>query len=259
MVHGSPPHSEDEISFSLMKIINETGYLSIVTVLRFVQSPHLSRIAKFIGRSKSTTHATIESLLQEEPAIIQMDMEKTTNTKGRQIFYDLTQFGHILLEVLQQQVEAMGLLPDPDADLQNPFPNRAAYVEFIRKEGQGFLQSSGETIMKNFLGLGMQLNHNIYQMAVNQYIELAKSKANSVSDDQIGYGALYSGSQIVKFGSFGQVQKVQQLVSKFFGDLIQLNEEFVEENKAHIFTGELDEADISDEMVAISLAPISRE
>jgi len=232
----------------LMDLLTKTGYLDTFAVLSIVSPAHLSRIARLIGKSKSTVLKTIDNMMAEQPSLIEVDEDKTLNTRGVKKFYRLSDAGSSINLVLDPELQTAPMsIPDDIYKVQ------------VLEEATKNLAEYGEEKMLAYFTLGSQLNYYFQRASAHAYIEHARQyfKDRDVTHAApIPYGSFHSSLKRISVSSFSQVHRIKLLTQRYLTDLSHLEQELQQENQAKIDSGDLAADDLDVQIVFTNLNPV---
>ncbi|MHA2503150.1 MAG: hypothetical protein ACXAE3_09785 [Candidatus Kariarchaeaceae archaeon] len=256
----STERSAEQVGAMINDLLIKTGYLDVFAIIKVGQSAHLSRIARLMGKSKSTVLKTIESMLAERLPLIEIDNERTLHTKGVKKFYRLSDLGH-QLDIFIDQSISNDNIPTETPGLRDS-KTEEEYRETIINEATGLLSTFTETQIRAYFTLGAELNFYFQRASAETYIELGKlgqSERGRKSVKHVPYGTFFSSLKRVSVSSFDQVNRIIDLTNEFLTEFKTLEDEIQQENKEKIERGSITEDDLDSQIVFINLNPIIDE
>ncbi|MHA2251362.1 MAG: hypothetical protein ACXAD7_13455 [Candidatus Kariarchaeaceae archaeon] len=254
-------YSVEEIEHKLTEITNSSSYFLIVTIFAILDtSVHLSRIAKLIGKSKSTTLSHIDNMLDSEHPVIEIDTEKTISTRGSKKFYRLTEFGITTLRYQSFKLRAQQGI-EIDEALIEKMETREQFLAMVKQESKELIEKYGEKTLFNYFSLSGELNRNIMRISANQYIDMAMAfyQDKSFDESKIGMGTFHTDIRTIKVAKLKHVLKLKQTFINFEKQLIELEKEISTDIENELTNGNIQEEDINIQHIFTSLTPIFKE
>ena len=249
--------TDPEVFSAYQSLLEKTGYLAVFSVVSAIKTAHLSRIARIMGKSKSTVLTSIDSMLNEDHPVIEVDVDTTINTRGVKKYYRLTELGSSVNKFFQQYFNDSGTVTDEQIEQVRSF-SRDDYINSIKTEMVNNVKNFGVENMINFFTLNSELNVFFRRTAAQGYVDLAQSfaKGDDVKLHEIPHGVLFTSLKRLHISNFEQSLKVRQLLSRFVEDIEQLEKEFIKENEKNLETGKISSDDIHDQILSVDITPI---
>jgi len=248
---------DPRINAAYEALTQKTGYLAVFSILSCLKSAHLSRIARIMGKSKSTVLATIESMLAEDFPMIEVDVDTTINTRGVKKYYKLTQIGHSMEKMLSLYFNDNVVVSEEEMSGASSI-TREDYIDLVKQEMIQNIHSYGAENLINFFTLNSELNVYFRRTAAQGYVELARtfSQNEQVSTHEIPYASLFTSLRTISVGSFEQSLRLRQLLVTFMEDIQQLEEEFRMENERKLEEKKISSEDIHAQILSVDFTPI---
>jgi hypothetical protein len=255
MIIVSESQNIDEIVEALLE---KTGYLDIFAVLSILNSAHLSKIARLIGKTKSTVLNSIDNMLEETHPLIEIDRDRTLNTRGTKKFYKLSDVGQQIDLFFEQTVSDSSVIENYSSNWQ-AFQNREVYRETIMNEAAMLLRTYGESKLRPYFSLGSELNYYFQRASTQSYLEMAKKVMDPKKREETGhipYGIFFSSLKRIDVSSADQVYRIATLTDQFLKDLSKLEVDISSENTDRINEGTISDADLDQQIVFMNFTPI---
>ncbi|MHA2169192.1 MAG: hypothetical protein ACXAB7_04790 [Candidatus Kariarchaeaceae archaeon] len=255
-------YSQELIERKLNDITSSSSYFLILTIFAILEtSIHLSRIAKLIGKSKSTTLSHIDNLLKDDHPVIEIDAERTVSTRGSKKFYKLSEFGTTLMKYQNFRFKTGQEGIQIDEEQIEQFESRDQFLAMVKEESKGLIEKYGEETVYNYLSLGGELNRNIMRIGANQYLDMAMGFYHDKKFDEskITLGTFHQDIRTIKVAKLRHILKLKNTFLDIAKQLKDLETEILDDIENELKKGNIQEDDINIQHIFMSLTPIFKE
>lgn len=239
-------------------LISKTGYLDIFSILSIIPSAHLSRIARLINKTKSTILKTIDNMLKEKYPLIEIDMNRTINTRGSKKYYQLSEMGRKVDLYIDKSISDDHLIEQYSKSWKQ-YQNQEVYQKAITNEAVTLLNTYGEQKLRPYFNLGSELNYYFQRASTQSYLDFAKKtrdpeKMKSIK--HIPFGIFFSSLKRIAVSNADQIFRIAKLTETYIKNLNMLEMNIMNENAKMIDEGKIKNEDLDHQIVFINLNPI---